>query len=166
MQLSLAFLAYASFMVYDQRTSGRAKGPITAHLISQSSSTDYYSASNITTVTEFAQQMEHVIDADLPQTVTANQQEELLDIVEATFENTAPDVTVPSTDTHSPTHASGHADEVISGAVPSEECIGHPPIAKPTTYPIRYPLSTKEHPLAEGVYSNCKVCALFHVWET
>jgi hypothetical protein len=173
MQLSLAFLSYTMFMFYSQPMSGKSKGLITAYLIGESYATAgdgsiSHSDSSIisTTVIEFEPNAELVSDMPLREAVKSVQ-EPFSSSVEAATSS----LTEPSSDNDSSALSPVDAIEEGSSAGSTvqqpedsdtvslvEGCIGEPPIAPPRTYSIRYPLDIDEHPLAEGVYSNCKVC--------
>ena len=168
MQLSLAFMSYTTFVVYDHRRfSGGPKRPIAA--LSTSSAEHYtaVSSSSITTHTEPKEVLGRAGDIGVADIVTASQPEAVPD-TKAAGENSVSRVAqVPSVEADSSTYkidstsafdasTQGHTSDG-SRAVPSHDCVGEMPIAKPRQYPIKYPLSTDDYPLAEGVYSNCKV---------
>jgi hypothetical protein len=171
MQLSLAFLSYTMFIFYSQPMSGKSKGLITAYLIGESYATagvGSHSDSGIisTTAIEFEPNAEFVSDIALREAVKSVQ-EPFSSSVEAATSS----LTEPSSDNDSSALSPVDAIEEGSSAGSTvqqvedsatvtlvEGCIGEPPIARPRTYSIRYLLDIDEHPLAEGVYSNCKVC--------
>lgn len=172
MQLTLAFMSYATFSIYEQYTASHGSaGPITSHLVAHSANLDH-KATSLDAVTEF-EPLIHISDLSrlfVPHRPIQKQQATTSD---SSSSNTQPSsANEPYADTDSTSGSS--QDTITATALPKDgpeasgslktgdeflhaDCVGHKPLATPKQYPIRYPLNDTEYPLADGVYSNCKV---------